>query len=203
VKVVSQAPVLPISAGPPVIGATISAIGISPQDDNVRIIGLQTGNVFATINGSNTMTEITGPIPANYVTRIVIDPADKEVTYVALNGYGLPSGQQIWKTTNLVRALSAGHLPTWQPASNGIPDVSVDGLAVDPNRPSDLYAGTDLGVYFSDNGGASWSLYGKGLPKVEVYDVTIQKKFHLLRIATHGLGWWEAPTLSSPGGDLP
>jgi hypothetical protein len=202
-KVVSQAPILPIAAGPPVIGATISAIGVSGQDDNIRVIGLEFGNVFATVNGSNTMTEITGPIPPKYVTRVVIDPTDKEVAYVALNGYGLPAGQQIWKTTNLVRALRTGRLPSWKPASAGIPDVSVNGLAVDPNHPSDLYAGTDFGVYFSDDGGASWRLYGKGLPKVEVYDVAIQKKHHLLRIATHGLGWWEAPTRSSSGVFLP
>jgi hypothetical protein len=127
---------------------------------------------------------------------VEIDPTNSNIAYVALNGYGLPEGQQIWKTTNLVDAVNAGQTPNWTAASIGIPDVSVNSIAIDPSCPRDLYAGTDYGVYISDNGGRSWKHYGIGLPKVEVYDLAIQSKYHILRVATHGLGWWEAPTRS-------
>ena len=186
--IVSQAP---LEGGTP-----ISAIAVSPQSDKIRLVGLNDGHVFGTSTGSPKLIEVTGPIFPNYVTRIAIDPTSWNVAYVALNGYGVPSGQQIWKTTNLVTALNAGRIPNWAPSSHGIPDVSVNAVVVDPARPSDLYAGTDRGVWVSTNGGASWKHYGVFLPNVEVYDLQVHGKFHLLRAATHGLGMWEAPALS-------
>jgi hypothetical protein len=192
-RVVSQAPLFVDPFGNHV---PISAIGIAPQSDKIRLVGLNNSRVFGTSTGSSTLVDVTGPIIPSYVTRIEIDPTNANVAYVALNGYGLPSGQQIWKTTNLVTALNAGKIPNWAPSSNGIPDVSVNAVVVDPARPSDLYAGTDRGVWASTNGGASWKRYGVFLPNVEVYDVKVHGKFHLLRAATHGLGMWEAPALS-------
>jgi hypothetical protein len=193
--VVSHRPIVPLP--PPARGSVpISAIGIAPQNDNIRLVGLKNGRVFGTSRGSSALVDVTGPIFAKYVTRITIDPTNANVAYVALNGYGVPTGQQIWKTTNLVTALNARQIPNWAPSSNGIPDVSVNAVVVDPARPSDLYAGTDSGVYASTDGGASWARYGVFLPNVEVYDVKIHGRFHILRAATHGLGMWQAPALS-------
>jgi hypothetical protein len=190
-KVVSEAPILPTAAGA-LQGFTVSAIGISPLDDNIRVVGLHTGNVFATVTGSATLIDITGPLPVHYITRVVLSPTDPNVGYVAFNGYGLAPGQQVWKTTNLVSALNAGKTPTWKLAGSGIPDVSVNGLVIDPKFPNHLYVGTDIGVYASTNGGASWHRFGIGFPHVEVYDITLQSKFRILRAATHGLGFWQA-----------
>jgi hypothetical protein len=112
--------------------------------------------------------------------------------YLAFNGYGLTNpGQQIWVTHNLVAAL-LGHLaPTWIPAGNGIPSISVNGLVIDPLHHTHLYAGTDHGVYASVNGGASWTKFGVGFPNCEIFDLTLQSPNRILRAATHGLGIWE------------
>jgi hypothetical protein len=189
--IVSQAPILPLDTGA-AQGFTVSAIGTSPLNDNIRVVGLQTGNVFATASGSSTLVDITGPLPARYVTRIVLSPRDPDVAYVAFNGYGSTPGQQIWKTTDLVSALNSGKTPTWKPMGLGIPDVSVNGLVIDPKFPNYLYAGTDIGVYASTNGGSSWHRFGIGFPHAEVYDIALQSKFRILRAATHGLGIFQA-----------
>src|SRR6266545_4175421 len=55
-------------------GVEVSAIGISPQNDNIRIVGLRNGKVFRTMTGSTTLTDVTGAIPAGYIARAVIDP---------------------------------------------------------------------------------------------------------------------------------
>ncbi len=60
-----------------------------------------------------------------------------------------------------------------------------------------MYAGTDIGVYFSSDGGANWSPYGTGLPKVAVFDLQIQPTSRMLRAATHGRGVWETSLISS------
>ena len=90
-----------VSQAPLVSGNPISAIGISPQDDNVRIVGLVNGKVFATTTGSSTMTDVTGLIPARYVGRAVIDPNNPNTAYVGLCGSGMAAGTHIWKTTTL------------------------------------------------------------------------------------------------------
>jgi hypothetical protein len=113
-----------------------------------------------------------------------------------LVGYGVPDGQHIWKTTNLDTSPTAAAV-TWTAAGNGIPDVPVDAFAVDPDDSNVLYAGTDIGVYRSTDGGANWQPFGTGLPRVAVFDMAVQGPYNILRIATHGRGLWEIPTGSS------
>jgi len=167
-------------------GVPVSAISVAPQNDNVRLVGLENGKVFATATGAATLSDITGPIPAKYVARAVIDPNNANTAYVTLAGFGLSAGQHVWKTTNLNAAT-----PTWTTSGNGIPDIPVNAFAVDPADSTKLYAGTDIGVYCSTNGGASWSPFGTGLPVVAVFDLAIHKASRTLRIATHGRGMWE------------
>jgi hypothetical protein len=165
----------------------VSAIAISPQFDAVRLVGLRTGQVFlSTTAGATTMTNVTGPIPARYIGRIAIDPTNANVAYVALNGFGVPAGQHVWKTTNLLSGT-----PTWTPAGSGIPDTPTNSFAIDPANPQHLYAGTDIGVFRSTNGGTSWEPFNDGLPRIAVFGMEIQAAHRILRIATHGRGIWE------------
>ena len=184
---VSQAPIEPISGGTG--GVPISAIGISPKNDKIRVVGLDDGTVWATTTGSTTLTEIDGnALPKVYVCRVVLDPVDTNTAYVTFNGYHLTSrGGQIWVTHNL----SAG-TPTWTAAGNGIPSISVNGFVIDPTNTKHLFAGTDHGVYASVDGGAHWTQFGKGFPNVEIFDLTLQSPARILRAATHGLGIWQA-----------
>jgi hypothetical protein len=168
------------------LATPISAIGISAQNDNVRIVGLAGGGVFATTTGSSTLTNVTGPIPGCYAARTVIDPNNADTAYVTLSCFGLPAGQHVWKTTNL-----SGAPPTWMASGSGIPDVPTNAFAIDPRDSTSLYAGTDIGVYHSTDSGATWNPYGTGLPRVAVFDMAIQSRQRVLRIATHGRGIWE------------
>lgn len=164
----------------------IASIGISRQNDNVRIVGLNNGKVYRTMTGANPMDDVTGPLPAAYVSRAVIDPNNVNVAYVTYSAFFNNATHHVWKTTNLNDAV-----PTWTPAGNGIPDVPVSAFAVDPADSNDLYAGTDIGVFHSSDGGANWVPYSNGLPRVAVFDMAIHPIHRILRIATHGRGMWE------------
>jgi photosystem II stability/assembly factor-like uncharacterized protein len=199
----SQGPLVPTAPGA-LSGVVVTSIGISPQDDNVRLVGLRDGHVFATTTGSAVMTDVTGsnfppPNPAdltrNSIGETVIDPNNKFTAYISFTSFSPPAGQQIFKTTNL-----NDPVPTWTPSSNGIPQVPVSSIAVDPQDSNSLYAGTDIGVYHSTDGGASWLPLGAGLPHVAVFDVKISNIQRYLRIATHGRGIWE---IGIPGRQLP
>ena len=105
--------------------------------------------------------------------------------HVTLSGFfGADNGQHVYKTTNLNATT-----PTWTVAGVGIPDVPVNGFVIDKTTGY-LYAGTDIGVYKSTDGGASWTAYSTGLPRVAVFDMAITAN-RVLRIATHGRGMWE------------
>ncbi len=183
--VVSQAPII--------TSVPISTIAIAPQDDNYRIVGLRNGKVWGTTTGSTTLTDITGSIPAAYVARAMIDPNNKNTAYVTLDSYGLPAGEHVWKTTNL-----NGAPPTWTASGNGIPDVPVNSIVIDPLNSNAVYAATDIGVYSSNDSGATWNPYGTGLPRVACFDIAIQSPNRVLRVATHGRGIWEIATAALP-----
>ena len=182
-KVVSQQFVVPSSQQSP---AAVSAIAIAPEDDRVRLVGLNNGHVFLTTNGSSTLTDVTGQLPSLFIARFAIDPNDPAVAYVTLDGYTFRSGQAVWKTADL----TSGH-PTWTPSGGGIPDIPVNAFAIDPANSQHLFAGTDIGVYYSADGGAQWVPFSNALPRVPVLDLGFLGAQHVLRAATHGRGIWE------------
>jgi hypothetical protein len=167
------------------LGFFVEAIAIAPDNDNIRLVGSD-GRVFLTTTGASTLTDVSGAIPGYPAGRIEIDPHNHDVAYVALGGYGLAAGQHVWKTTNLTSGA-----PTWVAAGSGIPDVPVESFAINTTDTSNLFAGTDIGVYTSADGGATWTPFSNGLPRVPVFDMAYQGANRVLRIATHGRGIWE------------
>ena len=171
----------------------VSSIAISPQDDNYRLVGLTNGALFYTALGSSTMTVLDptgagGVIPDRFVGRVMFDPSNKNTAYVGLGGYmgsTTAANSHVWKITNL------GTTPVITAINSGLPDVPVNAIAVDPANGNNIYVGTDIGVYGSTDGGASWAPFGTGLPVVSVFDAKIQPSSGVLRIATHGRGMWE------------
>jgi hypothetical protein len=177
---------------------TITSIAIAPSNDNVRIVGTSAGGIFKTTTGAVILDDADAGnvVPNQIVNRIAIDPSNPDIAYVALNSYGLiGANNHIWKTTNL-SAVS----PTWTVAATGIPDVPVNAIVINAGNTQHLYAGTDIGVFNSTDGGATWSPYSQGLPRVAVFDMALQNVAgnRRLRIATHGRGLWERVPISVP-----
>src|SRR6185312_13131265 len=191
-----------VSQGP-LSSAPISAIAISRQNDNIRLVGTSAGKVFATITGSSTLTDITPSLPSDpngdpspnlkYISRVAIDPVNSNIAYLTLSYY-TPAAQGIFKTTNL--NLTGSGTVSWSAIGAGIPSIPIDAFVIDPLNSNRLFAGTDIGVYVSENGGATWTPYGIGLPRVAVFDLAIQPTSRILRAATHGRGVWEIPVVA-------
>ncbi len=176
-----------VSQEPIISSVAISSIGISPQNDNVRMVGMRNGKVYATTTGASPLTDVSSAsFPARFVARVAVDPNNVNTAYATFGGFGVAAGQHIWKTANL-----NGAPPTWAAAGSGIPDVPVNAFVVDPANSNNLFAGTDIGVYVSTDAGASWLPFGTGLPVVAVFDMAIHPVTRALRVATHGRGIWE------------
>jgi hypothetical protein len=178
--VVSQAPITS--------GVAVSSIGISPQDDNIRIFGLRTGGLFGTMNGSSTLVDLdpAGTVPSGFISRTVIDPNNSTTAYVTIANYAI---NNVYKTTNLNASP-----PTWTNIAGTLPRIPVSAFIVDPASSNILYVGTDIGVYVSPDGGTTWNAFGTGFPRVAVFDVA-KTAGNMIRIATHGRGMWQIPAI--------
>jgi photosystem II stability/assembly factor-like uncharacterized protein len=76
---------------------------------------------------------------------------------------------------------------TWASIINGLPvDQYVRTIRPDIRNANVLYAGTEQGVWLSQDGGNSWVDFKNGLPTVSVRDIRMQSTFDDLVIATHG-----------------
>jgi hypothetical protein len=106
----------------------------------------------------------------------------------------------VWKT------IDAG--ASWTDFTSNLPDAPVDSIAIDSGAsPSSgtIYVGTDVGVFASGTGAASWSEVGPAagpgfLPNVAVTALQIFNSggLKLLRGATFGRGIWEWNLVTTP-----
>ena len=80
--------------------------------------------------------------------------------------------------------------------NTGFPDVAVHSIVEMPFDKDIIWAGTDIGLFETENGGSSWALVS-GMPSVAVYDMKIVND--QVVIATYGRGIWSAaiPELNS------
>lgn len=192
------------SQAPVVAGQILTTIWVSKTDDNARMVGTTGGRVFATRSGLPLLTDVTpAGAPVRAVGRVYIDRTNSSVAYIAYGGQGIPAIQHIYRTTNLSDVAGT---TTWTAIGNGLPDVPVNAFEIDPADPTHLYAGTDIGVYTSQDAGATWVPYGTGLPRVAVFQMAIQNANRFLRIATHSRGLWDIaltpPTALSISGNV-
>ena len=173
------------AAGP--VTQLISAIAVAPGSSDVIWVGHESGALYKTSNGTAanpTWTPVTSPtLPARYVTRIIFDPNSSQVVYVTYGGF---SANNVWKTTD-------GGV-TWNPLPgsgiNALPAVPVRAFAVHPNQSSIVYAGTEVGIFASEDGGVTW-----GTPADGPVNVSVDQLVWLgqrLYAATHGRGIWSA-----------
>jgi photosystem II stability/assembly factor-like uncharacterized protein len=90
-----------------------------------------------------------------------------------------------------VKSIDAGQ--TWQAADGGLPRLPIRKIATDPNDPTGntAYVANVIGVYRATDGGASWTLFGNGLPQADYSDLYIPADGGFLRAASYGRGVWE------------
>jgi Carboxypeptidase regulatory-like domain/Domain of unknown function (DUF4214) len=77
----------------------------------------------------------------------------------------------------------------------------VDSIIVNPNNANQVFAGTDIGFYFTNNITAptpTWYRYSAGLPNVMIWDMQIDRGATTLSLWTRGRGAFVWPLASAP-----
>lgn len=113
---------------------------------------------------------------------------DPSVVYVAFNG--------VQRQVKVARSTDGG--TTWKDLSQGLPEASMRTIVCRRGANSELYAGTNAGVYrYTPETG--WVLYGTGLPLAESHTLHLNERHGIMRVATdRGLWQIDLPATASP-----
>ncbi len=161
---------------------TITAIAVAPAATLAQrflYVATDDAKLSVSTDGGLSWNDRTGNLPRRYMTDVVADLRTPEVAYVSLSGYNLDE-----ITPRIYRTGDAGL--TWTDMSGNLPDAPVNSLVIDYNYDAVLYAGTDVGVFYSSNNGVSWNVLGSGLPNSPVFDLNLHQATGKLVAATHG-----------------
>lgn len=173
----------------------ISAIGLSPVDNNRILLGNQRG-IFRSGNAASTngATSFAASSPrSGWASSLTFDPADANIAYATYSTFG---GAHVWRSDDAGaswRAIDGS-------GEGALPDVPVHHLVVDPGNRQRLYIGTDIGVFVSLDGGQHWARENGGFANVIVERLAIAPNppsgIPELYAFTYGRGVWRAPLAS-------
>jgi hypothetical protein len=170
----------------------VQALGVTTSPD-VLYAGTNNGRLELTTNataGSPTWTETqANGLPNRTFTEIETKPGSPGTAYVTASGFDPDGGSgHIFTTTDF-----GAH---WTDVSSNLPNAPVNAIEIDwRTSPATLYAATDVGVFWSQNGGLNWNNTSVGLPPLMVVDVKLDTTADKLIAATHGRGMYVAPIL--------
>jgi hypothetical protein len=155
-------------------------------------VGTNRGRIFRLTRKANNWTVQAihaSPFPADrYIWDIATLGKDETKVVVVVSGFNTPHVFYGEVSTH-------GNTATWTDISGTgtgrLPDIPVNSLAINDNKPNTMYIGTDVGVFSTIDRGNNWVWFSEGLPNCQVYDLRLNTSKHLLRAATHGRGMWE------------
>ena len=163
---------------------TITALIESDQEEGVLYAGSDDGLLHITKNGGESWENVTPKgIKDGIINSIDISAHDPAVAYVVVMRYkSMDLNSYIFKTTNYGQ--------TWKKIVNGLDDPNgfTRVVRADKKRKGLLYAGTEVGLYVSNNDGGNWQRLKLNLPTVAINDLIIQDND--LVAATSGRGFW-------------
>ena len=146
--------------------------------------GTDSGLIHLTRDGGKTWNNVTPPGLTAWSKVSLIDASHSSpgTAYAAVDRHRLDDlGPYIFRTHDFGK--------TWTRINQGIPNGAyVRAVREDPKKKGLLFAGTELGVFFSLNDGDSWQPLQLNLPVSPVHDLVI--KDNDLVAATHGRAFW-------------
>lgn len=177
----------------PTTQGQISAIAVSPADPNTVMYGTSGGEIFYSqqaLTSDNTVTwSSSQPRTSGFVARIAFDPADPQTAYVVYSTYTTSGQHYVYKTSD------GG--TTWRSldgsGDTGLPDAPVHSIVVDPLNRQTLYAGTELGVFTSIDGGNTWMADANDFANTPITQLILDRSAGVTQLVafTYGRGVWK------------
>jgi hypothetical protein len=166
----------------PPAGELISAVAIATGDSDLVWVGCERGQVWRSSNATAaspawTRIDNQGASPlavGRFCNQIMIVPASHDTVFAIFGGY---VADNVWRTDD------GG--ATWR-VLGGLPAAPARAIALHPRVAGLIYLGTEVGVFASEDSGATWSPTNEGPTSCSVDDL-----FWLgetLICVTHGRG---------------
>ena len=162
--------------------ATVFAIAESPKEKGLIWAGSDDGRVHVTRDAGKNWNDVTsgmaGAPKLGTISIIEPSPFDAATAYVAIDNHRLDDNHPyLYKTSDYGKS--------WTPLHSKLaPDVYLHAVREDPAKRGQLYLGTERGVLFSADDGATWQSLQLNLPTVAVHDVAVKNDD--LVVGTHG-----------------
>ncbi len=165
---------------------TLTTIAVAPNNSKFIYVGATDGTISLSRDGGTTFSTVSAGLPTRLIQRINVDPADS-LHAMAVIGPGSP-GSHVFVTSN------GG--TSWTNVTGNLPDISMNAGVMIPGQTNHMFVGSDIGVFESTDGGASWGT-AVGIPNVIVNDVVYNSTNQLLIAATFGRGMFQL-SLANP-----
>ena len=168
---------------------TLAYVIESPHEKGVIYTGSDDGLVYVTRDGGANWKNVTPQgLQECLVNAIEVSPHDKATVYIATTRYKFNDhAPGLYKSTD--------YGTSWTKISNGLPaNAFTRVVREDDVRKDLLFAGTELGVFISWNGGQDWSPFQLNLPITPITDLRVHKGN--LIAATSGRSYWVLDDLS-------
>ncbi len=163
---------------------TIFAMAESPVSKGVIWTGSDDGLVHVTKDGGTTWKNITPPLLPEWaqINGIEASSSHAGTAWIAATRYKSGDNEPyLFRTTDFG--------VTWRRIDKGIDrEHFTRAIREVPTHSGWLVAGTEQGLYVSDNNGDSWRVFQQNLPIVPITDITLRDGY--LIIATQGRGIW-------------
>jgi photosystem II stability/assembly factor-like uncharacterized protein len=170
----------------------ISALAVSPRDNNVIWAGSDDGLVHVTTDGGQDWRAVNPPdLPAHSWINSI------QPSYAAAGSAYLAARRYMWDDFKPYVYKTDDYGKHWTSITDGLDDDTyVFDLRQDPNDPDLLLLGTKKGIDASFDAGTHWQSLSLNLPPVQVRDIAFNTRQDQVAIATHGRSFWVLDSLS-------
>lgn len=163
----------------------IVSLAESPLREGLLYVGTDDGLVQVSEDGGANWRRIDkfpGVPEMSYVSRLEASAHDANTVYAAFDNHKTGDFKPY-----VLKSTDRG--ATWKAIAGNLPsNHTVYAVVEDHVDRNLLFAGTEYGLWFTQNGGASWIQLKGGLPTIAVRDLWIQKRKNDLVVGTFGRG---------------
>jgi hypothetical protein len=168
---------------------TVTSLAESPKAEGLLYAGTDDGLIQVSEDGGASwrkveVASIPGVPASAFVNDVKADLFDAGTVYAALDDHKSGNFRPY-----LVKSTDRGR--TWRSIAGDLPDRHLVWRVVQDHVKADLlFAGTELGIFFTTNGGGRWTKLGGGVPTISFRDLAIQRRENDLVGASFGRGFY-------------
>ncbi len=182
----------------------INQLAYSFTDQSIAIVGTNDGNVaygFGLGQGTaNTATwvDVTGDnaiLPNRPILDVITHGTTPTIGYAAVGGFDQNTPTTPGHVFEVTCNADCSSF-TWANKSGNLPNIPADSIMVNPRFPQQVFAGTDWGLYFTDDITAAepvWYRFEEGLPHAMIWDMAVDADFTTLALFTRSRGAYAWP----------